>query len=398
MKLLYISNVSSPRVLNYIFETSLVKPGQAAQKFHRLLVEGFSVNSNICHIEVLSSLPVAPRSHKKVFWNISGDIWQSVKFEYVPFINFPVIKYLFVFFITFFKVFFWCIYKTKESVVVCDILNTSIVWAAFLACKLANHPIAVIVTDLPVFMVSENGKQSFLKKMYLKISSFVLSNFDYYIGLTMQMNEVVNPFKKPFLVMEGLVDCSVAKELNRSVIKNEKRILLYAGGIYTKYGVKDLLEAFMLLSGDNLEMHIYGSGDLEVEMPDYILKDSRIKYFGTVSNNIVVERLKEATLLINPRPITEEFTKFSFPSKNMEYMVSGTPLLTTKLPGMPNEYNDYVYLFETEKALGMNKTLESLLLKSDEELILFGKKAQQFVLNNKSNNLQAKKIIDFFKR
>ena len=30
-------------------------------------------------------------------------------------------------------------------------------------------------------------------------------------------------------------------------------------------------------------------------------------------------------------------------------MVSGTPLLTTKLPGMPMEYWEYVYLFDNEK-------------------------------------------------
>jgi glycosyltransferase involved in cell wall biosynthesis len=132
-------------------------------------------------------------------------------------------------------------------------------------------------------------------------------------------------------------------------------------------------------------------------MVKYCKLDPRILYFGVVNNSTVVKRLEEALVLINPRPTTEEFTKFSFPSKNMEYMVSGTPLLTTKLPGMPVEYNEYVYLFEDESITGISKTLNFLLSKKDEELRSFGNKAKQFVLSKKSNVMQAKKIIVFLK-
>ena len=64
-----------------------------------------------------------------------------------------------------------------------------------------------------------------------------------------------------------------------------------------------------------------------------------------------------ATLLINPRFSNEEYTKYSFPSKNMEYMASGTPILTTKLPGMPKEYYEYIYLFEEESIEGMKNKM-----------------------------------------
>ena len=212
------------------------------------------------------------------------------------------------------------------------------------------------------------------------------------------MNAEVNPYNKPFLVMEGLVDSKIVNNGESTSLRKTKRILLYAGGIYEKYGVKNLIEAFMLLKARDVELHIYGSGDLENVMPEYCSSDSRIIYYGVVRNTTVVDRLVEATILINPRPTTEEFTKFSFPSKNMEYMVSGTPLLTTKLPGMPSEYFDYVYLIGDETVLGISGTLEYFLSKPANELIHFGKKAQKFVLKNKSNEIQAKKIIDFLKK
>jgi glycosyltransferase involved in cell wall biosynthesis len=396
MKILYVSTVCTPKALDFIFNTSKIKPGQAVQKFHRLLVEGLVKNSSFCQVEVLSSLPVSPAGHKKIFWNLPDELWSGVRFRYVPFVNLPIIKHFFVFCITFFKVSLWCfLNRNNQKIVVCDILNVSIVWSAFIACKLFKQPMAVIVTDLPVFLAEMPSKQSIVKKKYLKITTFILHRFDYYIGLTEQMNEVVNPFGKPFLVMEGLVDSEIMNKEKSVIVKKNKRVLLYAGGIYEKYGVKNLIEAFVGLKANDVELHIYGSGDLEKEMHNYCKLDNRILYFGVVSNSIVVDRLDEATILINPRPTTEEFTKFSFPSKNMEYMVSGTPLLTTKLPGMPSEYNDYVYLFEDESVKGMRSTLEQLLSKQDEQLKFFGNKAHLFVLYHKSNVIQAKKIIDF---
>ena len=136
-------------------------------------------------------------------------------------------------------------------------------------------------------------------------------------------------------------------------------------------------------------------GDMENEMPAYMKRDNRIVYKGIVLNNEIVQIQEEATLLINPRPTTEEFTKFSFPSKNMEYMVSGTPMVTTKLPGMPPEYYEYVFLFEDETVEGMADTLKNILLRSDAELSCLGSKAQQFVLNSKSNYIQAERILNF---
>ena len=121
----------------------------------------------------------------------------------------------------------------------------------------------------------------------------------------------------------------------------------------------------------------------------YTKKDSRIQYMGVAPNAEVVAAELDASLLVNPRPTHEEFTKYSFPSKNIEYMASGTPLLTTKLPGMPKEYYPSVE--------GYAKALESVLAQSDEELYVFGEKAKDFVLEKKNSFEQAKRVIELIK-
>ena len=111
-------------------------------------------------------------------------------------------------------------------------------------------------------------------------------------------------------------------------------------------------------------------------------------------NAQIVDKEQEATLLINPRPTGEAYVKYSFPSKTMEYMASGTPVLTTVLPGMPKEYHPYVYLLEDETAEGIAEQLKQILANSDETLFRKGAEARRFVLEQKNNVIQAQKILE----
>lgn len=79
----------------------------------------------------------------------------------------------------------------------------------------------------------------------------------------------------------------------------------------------------------------------------------------------------------------------------MEYMASGTPLLTTNLPGMPKEYHPYVFLFKEETVDGYAEAIRSALSYSERELVSFGRKAREFVLLNKNNVGQGKRVLEF---
>ena len=110
-------------------------------------------------------------------------------------------------------------------------------------------------------------------------------------------------------------------------------------------------------------------------------------------NYQVVEKETEATLLVNTRPTVEEFVKYSFPSKNMEYMASGTPLLTSRLPGMPSDYYPYVYLIDEVTPQGVADALTQVLAHTDEELHEKGAQARQFIMKTRNNISQAKKVL-----
>ena len=79
----------------------------------------------------------------------------------------------------------------------------------------------------------------------------------------------------------------------------------------------------------------------------------------------------------------------------MECMASGTPLLTTHLPSMPEDYYPYVYFFDDESKDGFAKTLSYVMGLPPETLQEKGLSAKSFVLDNKSNVKQAERLIKF---
>ena len=77
----------------------------------------------------------------------------------------------------------------------------------------------------------------------------------------------------------------------------------------------------------------------------------------------------------------------------MEYMASGTPVLTTKLPGMPADHLPHVYLIEEETADGIAAALGDLLTRDPAELHEKGTAAKAFILEEKNNIRQAAKLL-----
>lgn len=380
MNIIYVSNLISENKMKNILENANEKPLQSIQKFHRLLCQGFAKND--INIKTISVIPMSRKINKKTIWIDKKEVEKGVIYQYIPFINFKGFRQICILIGTILSVIKELFSKKKNKIFICDILDTTVSFTTVLMSKIFRYKCVGIVTDLPCNMAK-----------YSKLSTFLENHCDMYVFLTEQMNKKINKNNKPFIVMEGLVDENMKyKDIDLDE-KDSKKICIYAGGLYEKYGVKTLIQAFQNLKIDNAQLHLFGTGDLN----DFIeeLQDDNIVYHGVVENKEVVEAEKKATLLINPRFTNEEYTKYSFPSKNMEYMVSGTPILTTKLPGMPNEYLPYIYVFDEESQEGFRQKIEEILKKNEQELYEKGKAAKEFVLENKNNKKQAERIYNF---
>lgn len=394
MRVIYLTVLSSKHFINKISADTGLNPGYAGQKFNRLIVEGLTQNG--VDIKTLTSRPMNRRFSKKLFWNASDEIEDGIHYQYIPFINIPYVHHICLFMYTFFYMFFWGSINRKEKFILMDVLNVSICMGAVFACKLNGLHCMGVVTDMPKLTIGASGAND--KKRYRFASNIIhwyLYSFDSYVLLTQQMNSIINKNNKPYIVMEGLCDSNIQPS-NVASCDTSVKSILYAGGLHERYGLKTLTDAFMSLPNRNYRLIIYGSGPFVDELKEDAERDSRVEYRGVAPNDEVMKAEYAASVLVNPRPTKEDFTKYSFPSKNMEFMSTGRPLLTTKLPGMPVEYYPFVYLFETETLEGYKVTLKEILEKGYDELEKKGRDAQHWVLKNKNNIVQTKRIIELY--
>jgi glycosyltransferase involved in cell wall biosynthesis len=400
IEILYVSNLCSQKLLDYLFQTSIIKPPQETQKFHRLLTQGLAKHIDNCTVSVISSIPVTYSSNKKLVWNHDAEEVEQVYFEYIKFINLPFVRSIIITINLFFSVFRWCLKNRKKNIVIIsDMLFLSGSFSALIAAKLTKTKITAIVTDIPELMKPASSYAfSFKRFCFEKVIFLIMPRFNSYILFTEQMNIIVNPQSKPYIVIEGLVDNDMRKMSNDISDKEDVRVIMYAGGVFEKYGIKKLIEGFSKLEHTDVRLDIYGAGDMIDQIDEYSKKDKRVNYKGILHNRDIVQKEIQATLLVNPRFSTEKFSQYSFPSKNMEYMVSGTPIVTTKLPGMPQEYYPFVYLINNESEEGIYETLSFLLKKTNKEHNEFGLKSKEFVLQEKNNHKQALRLISFLNK
>lgn len=379
MDVIYVANVAPASWFTALVEkkTAISLP---AYKFNNLIIHGLSKNGVRVHVPVEPSL-------WKALSGTAGDVYEEdgVLYHLMPDYSGAGEKVK--------NLRKWILETIKESEaphILCDILYVLPTSVAVWCAKKTHTKVTGIVTDLPEFLRSK--KRSIKKRLAEVLQKETLKKYDGYVLMTEEMKNKLHK-GKPYMVMEGLVDIEDTER--PSFPKNEKKTCIYAGAIHKIYGISMLTEAFIKAEIQNAELHIYGNGDYAEELSVIAAKTPSVKWQGIVPNEKVVEEEIRATLLINPRPTIEEFTKYSFPSKNMEYMLSGTPVLTTKLPGMPPEYYPFVFLAEEETVDGWAKTLKKVLSENAEELEEKGQSARQFVLEKKNNVFQANRIMRF---
>ena len=381
MRILYLAGVYDAGVYHRLFDAAH-RPIQAANKYHTLLCEGFAANG--VSVSTLTPLPINRSENRRMLIRVPDVTVNGVCFHYLPFVNLPGIKHL----LFFLSAFFALLTAPKDAVLFYDGLVVSASCGACLAARLRRICRCCILTDLPEFMAiggSGTGKH---------LNDRLISSADCFVFLTEQMNERVNRRSRPYVVSEGHADVSM-RDRTRAPRRNDgRRILLYAGGLETQYGLDALCSAFRRIRKTGEELHLYGSGGYAETLKTLSSEADGIFYHGVIPAAEVVERELEAELLVNPRSPEGEYTKYSFPSKTMEYMASGVPAVMCRLPGMPEEYGHYVYLFEDGSEEAIAKKLRELLELPAEELWEKGAAAKRFVMEEKNNVAQAKKILD----
>lgn len=373
----------------------------AAQAFQSALISGFRANGIEVTVLSFPSLSTFPFGYKKPF--VRGhkyiyekeNIGKSLSIFNIPFCNQP--------FHFEYKPFIseWIKHsKNMQKAVVVYGINPPLMKMARYAKTLApDLPLILIAPDLPEYM-HFNPIYTWLglKNHQIRTSYKDIQAFDGYVILTEHMKDRMYFGNKPYTVIEGIYqDIFVSKE-ESNLTKTKNFRILYSGSLSKRYGILTLLQAIDMVDCTNIELLLCGNGDAVPDIINITKRDKRVCYLGTLPIREVRQLQQEVDLLINPRSSKEIFTKYSFPSKTMEYMASGTPTLMSRLKCIPPEYFPYLYFFKDETALGIKKGIEEIYRLDKSVLVKFGQEASSFIKDNKNAKKQTQKIINLINK
>lgn len=398
MKILYFGKICEEDLFN-----EKEKKGQpffvAQYMFEKALYGELEKNKDL-DIEVISIYQTEYFPNDRFLFNRKSI--KKNKFSYLKFINLPYLRELSYFISSCFYIVGWFIKNRKESnkciYSSCHFPPVSL--AIIILGKMLSIKKVVTFTDLSLFTYSKEKIKNMkiykriLMKPYVSLVNKLQKGYDAYILFSKQMNQIVNLKKNPFLVIEGIYN---SDHLNFNERTSKTNSIAHAGTLNREVGIEKILDVFNLIENQDLELWLIGKGDMTEEIIRRSRYDKRIKYLGFMSRDQVFEQLKKANLLINLRNPNDIYTKYSFPSKMFEYMASATPVLTTKIEGIPDEYYSYLYTVDSYNDEDIKNRVTEIFNVEKQERRKLGLLARKYVLDVKNSKEQATKILKFIK-
>lgn len=384
MDILYLSSLCSLKEYERMFQKFGSTSSHASQKFNRMMVSGLIENG--CNIDALTQRIIPVVDAEEAFR--AGETEDGVHYTYLPCKSGKIINRLTTMWNAFCAIIKWH-REHPQGIFICDIILGELslaLWAASLICRVKT---VAIVTDVPSIRAGET--RTGIKAIPFRIKNAAIQAYESYIFLTEQMNNVLNPKQKPYVVIEGIVDSNVVNEPNLIERKYPEKVCMMAGLLEDIFGVGDLISAFKQIDCPEARLIFYGKGSSVQRIIEAGNEDPRIRYCGELTNYQIVQEEKKASLLINPRPPVGAWTAYSFPSKNMEYIASGTPMLAYNLPCMPEEYLQHFFYpkgNETFAAL-----LRDVVLLEKKVLHEMGINAQKWIVQSKNAKVQTRKVV-----
>lgn len=392
MKLLLLSGNFPKKSEEEVLKNSKKSVQFAANIFQWNLIEGFRNELNTDFY--LISAPFInsyPNGYRKMFY--SGKTVSSNE-VYVSFFNLFGIRNFFRYHsLKIVSKYFLDVKDNNKYIIVYSPHVPLLKTACYLKKIDPSIKIILLLPDLPQF-VSLSEKKSIIYKLLkpfdIKMFYKYSIRFDKYILLTKEMNNIVNVKNKPSIVVEGIVNTKTKSKKG----SNSLKIISYTGTLDKAYGINHLLNAFLKIEDKNFRLIICGKGDSENYIKKCIMKDERISFLGQVSSEESKKIQINSTVLVNPRQNVGLFTKYSFPSKNLEYLSTGNPVIAYKLDGIPGEYSNILFIPSDNSIKSLKEKIVYCANLSNEELTTYRNKLHKFIKQKGIINT-TKKILNF---
>jgi len=171
-----------------------------------------------------------------------------------------------------------------------------------------------------------------------------------------------SPFRKTFH-LDGGIDYEPLPDHRPP---HQPPIVFYAGSRGPWAGVDLLLDAWNHVSHDKAQLWLCGQGKTG-RLDQASAHDPRIVDYGVVPETRLRELMTQATVLVNPRPPAYAGNTLNFPSKVLDYLGTGKPVVSTWTLGLSPSYQEALVVAEPATPAVVAQCIDQVLAWSDEQ-------------------------------
>lgn len=390
MKIVYIGSVVSEELAEKLSGTSI-----AGNKMQFHVIDELSKYPDV-DISVVSvkSRAAFPRD-KKIFERKSHiQINDRVNAICIPYCNLPIVKQIWHTFSMWYQA-----DRVIRKEGIPDVLLTYNLFPqtgmAFNKLKEKYKIVGVsLLADLPIDDAAGRGRiMRLFRKRFDAMTVKYLKRCRNYIVLNANAIKRYN-LNARYTVVDGGIDIDNI-DISYTPYKPCEKNIVYAGSLVTYNGIIPLLEAMDKVADQDVVLDIYGDGDLKNFVITASERNHNIRYHGRVSSDLLEDIYRKAWLLINPRYIDDPISQVTFPSKMFEYLISGTPVLSTHLNGFSSDYDEIMFFAYDDSPEAIAKAIDNVAKLSIEQMNSKAQKAKNFIIEKKNWHYQVKTIKKF---
>lgn len=372
----------------------------AGTQFQESLLNALASTSlEVTRVYALRPTPSFPATRRLFFGGRSALLCGTFPATLLPFINFGPLKTLTSGIALFPRLIGWAWReRRRRRVLLLYNLYSPPGIVSIVAGWATRTAVVAIVADL---QVPGAGllPQATLRRLDFWLQVRTLPLFD---GLVVLTRAAIDDFAPhvPFIEVEGAVPESLMRPLPALDRDDHSPCtIMYAGGLSELKGIPTLLAAFAMLDGADVELWITGRGPLETMVRTAASRDARITYWGFPAEAELHYLYARADVLVNPHSSSIGSARYLFPSKLIEYLATGAPVVSTcSTPELRVQYGEFAAVASGDAPADLAVALRRVTNMSSAERSAIGRVGRLFVLREKSWQRQADRIGEFISK
>ena len=186
--------------------------------------------------------------------------------------------------------------------------------------------------------------RTFNQKLNFKVSNWYSNRLSKYCsGIMVISNKLLIKYKPTEVPIIKLYNSVESRQVNFDIERPNNFHLFYSGTFAPKDGVKELIQAVIVLNKKRSDVHLdlvgKGDGQYFKDCIEMTRNYECISYHGFLPESEMISLLERSHILCVTRSNCA-FANFGFPFKLAEYLSFGLPVLTTTVSDIPELLSD----------------------------------------------------------